>query len=416
MKDLVILGAGTGGTVLSNLLRRQLPDDWRVTVVDPSDTHLYQPGLLFLPFGGDDEEKNLRPREKTLGKGVEWRKQGVVAVEPETKTVKLEGGESMSYDLLVIATGVRRRPEMIDGLLGPRWNESIFNFYELEGARALRTKLETFEGGKVVVNFAELPITCPVAPMEWIFLAEAFFKGKGIRDRVELSYVIPIDKAFTKPVAAKELAGTFEEKGIEVVTDFAVMEVDDGSNTLVSYDDRRVDFDLLVQIPTNTGAEFIDTSGFGNELALVPTKKRTLEAEELPDVFVLGDATDLPTSKAGSVAHYQAELLAENLLRVIGGDAPEPSFDGHANCFIETGYGKAMLLDFNYELEPVPGKFPIPGVGPFALLRENRANHLGKLAFRWMYFNGLLPGKPMPVAPQMSMAGKDLSVLETPGA
>jgi sulfide:quinone oxidoreductase len=196
------------------------------------------------------------------------------------------------------------------------------------------------------------------------------------------------------------------QKGIRLETDFNTAEVEPDANILRSYDGREVSYDLLVSIPVHGGAPFVESSGLGNELGFVPTHPNTLQARGLERVFVLGDATDLPSSKAGSVAHFQSEVLQENLLHAIAGRPLEGGFDGHANCFIETGRGRAILIDFNYETEPLAGKYPWPGVGPLDLLRESRLNHLGKLAFRWIYWNALMPGRDLPVSTHMSMAGK----------
>ncbi len=405
MKQLVILGAGTAGTMVANRMVRALPSkEWQVTVVDPDETHLYQPGLLFLPFGAHDESKLVRPRSRTLSSKVQWRQTAIQRLDAAKKHVVLSDGESLPYDLLVVATGTRIRPDMTEGLLGEHWRGRHHDFYTLDGALALREQLESWKGGRLVLNVMEMPIKCPVAPLEFLFLADAFFRGRGIRDDVEIVYATPLDAVFTKPIAAGHLGHLLEDKNINVETELMVASAD--GHKLVSYDERELSYDLLVSIPTHTGAEFVEASGIGDELAFIPTDKHTLLAKDLPDVFVLGDATDLPSSKAGSVAHFQSEVLATNLLRAARGESLGADFDGHANCFVETGDGKAMLIDFNYETEPLPGNFPAPGIGPFSLLRETRTNHYGKLFFRWLYWNGLLPAKPIPLDHRMSMTGK----------
>jgi sulfide:quinone oxidoreductase len=407
MKNLVILGGGTAGTMVANRMARQLSNkEWLVTVVDPETTHLYQPGLLFLPFGARDEDKMVRPRSRTFSKNVRWVQEHVRELDSTNKRVLLKSGDHLDYDLLVIASGSQIRPEMTEGLLGDSWRRDHFDFYTLPGALALRDKLADWKGGRLVLNVAEMPIKCPVAPLEFLFLADAFFRERGIRDDVEIVYATPLDAVFTKPIAASQLGYLLEEKQIKVVPEFMVMEAD--GNKLISYDEREVPYDLLVSIPTHTGADFVETSGIGDELMFIPTDKNTLMAKQLPDVFILGDATDLPSSKAGSVAHFQAEVLAENLHRAIKGESLNPDFDGHANCFVETGHGRAMLIDFNYDVEPLPGSYPMPGVGPFSLLKETRRNHMGKLFFRWLYWNGLLPVKPLFIGHRMSMSGKKL--------
>ncbi|MFQ5527837.1 MAG: NAD(P)/FAD-dependent oxidoreductase [Thermoanaerobaculia bacterium] len=406
MKDLVILGAGTAGTMVANHLHRKLPHDWQTTVIDPVAEHLYQPGLLFLPFGARDEAKMLKPREKTLARGVHWLESRVEGVDVGTKTVALANDESQRYDRLVIATGSRIRPDETPGLLGEHWRRSIHDFYTLEGAQKLRDALATFEGGRLVVNVVEMPIKCPVAPLEFLFLADDFFKKRGIRDRVELVYATPLDGAFTKPACSDVLSYLLDEKGIVLETEFNTGEVDGDSRIVRSYDEREVDYDLLVSVPTHMGAEVIEISGLGDELGFVPTDNQTLQATAHDDIFVLGDAANVPTSKAGSVAHFQSEVVAENLLRSIRGQELHKGSDGHANCFIESGDGKALLIDFNYHTEPLPGHYPLPAVGPFKLLGESRMNHLGKLAFRWVYWNALLPARPIPISNRMTLVGK----------
>jgi sulfide:quinone oxidoreductase len=401
MKNLTIVGAGTGGTMVANRMRKRLPAGWQVTVIDPSPVHLYQPGLLFLPFGAKDETAIQRPRRCTLGRGVTWIAEGVQRIDTERREVRLGGGDRVGYDLLVLATGARIRPDLTPGWDEGRARGEVHDFYTLEGAQALRSALPRFTGGRLVVNCVEMPIKCPVAPLELLFLADAYFRRRGIRERVELVYVTPLDACFTRPLAAKMFNHLLVEKGIRVETDFATGEIDAAGRVLRSYDEREIPYDLLVSVPTHSGAQVIEDSGLGNELAFVPTDKNTLAVKGHEDIFALGDATDLPTSKAGSVAHFQAEVLEENLTRVLGGREPEPAFDGHANCFIETGGGKAMLIDFNYDIEPLPGRFPSPRFGPLSLMKETRRNHLGKRAFRWVYWHGLLPGKPIPVPNQV---------------
>ena len=407
MKRIAILGAGTAGTMMANRLARTLADDWEILLVDRDDQHLYQPGLLFLPFGDYREEQLVKPRTALVDRRVVLRLGGVERVVPDEQRLVLAGNESVHYDFLLLATGSRITPETTPGLTGEGWRETAFDFYTLDGARALREALARFKGGRVVINVAEMPIKCPVAPLELTFLADAFFTQRGLRDKVELVYATQLEGAFTKPVCSRLLGGMLTDRAIEVVGDFVTSEVDGARRQLRSYDGRVLDYDLLVSIPGHAGAEVITRSGLGDPGGWIPTHRHTLEVPAAPRTYALGDATDLPASKAGAVAHFQSEVLTENLLAAIDGHPPTASFDGHANCFIETGFGKAMLIDFNYETEPLPGKYPLPGVGPFSLLKETEINHWGKVMFRWMYWNILLPGKELPLPALMSMAGKD---------
>jgi sulfide:quinone oxidoreductase len=413
VKDLLILGAGTAGTMIANKLRRRLAqEEWRITIVDRDDRHHYQPGYLFLPFGTYTEKQVVRSRHTFLPDGVDFVVAEVDRIDPDANTVALTDGRSLGYDYLVIASGTTPRPDQTPGMLGPEWRKSIFDFYTLEGAKALAEALKEFDHGRLVVHVTEMPIKCPVAPLEFVFLAEAWLRERGIRDRVELTYVTPLPGAFTKPVASQHLGAMIDERKIAIEADFMVESIDNDNKTLVSYDEREVPFDLLVTIPLNMGADFVARSGMGDELNYVPVDNQTMQSKKYPNVFAVGDAGDLPTSKAGSVAHFAVEIFTENFLELIEGRPMTASFDGHANCFIESGDRKGLLIDFNYDTEPLPGKFPLAKVGPLDLLKESRANHLGKLAFRHIYWNVLLPGRPMPIPTHMSMAGKILTTTE----
>lgn len=407
MRRLLVLGAGTAGTIVVNKLRRRLPqDEWEITVVDRDDVHPYQPGFLFLPFGIYAPDQINRSRGAQLPKGVDLVIGDVDRVDAPVNTVTLTDGRSLTYDYLVIASGTTPRPDQTPGMLGPEWRRSIFDFYTFEGAQALATALEQFDHGRLVVHITDMPIKCPVAPLEFTFLAEAWLREKGLRDRVELVYVTPLPGAFTKPVASKQLSSMLDERKVMVESDFLVEHIDAENKTLVSYDEREVPFDLLVTVPLNMGADFVARSGLGDELNYVPVDKHTLQAKAFENIFAVGDSSDIPTSKAGSVAHFSAEIFIDNFLQLIDGRPMTRSFDGHANCFVESGDGKGLLIDFNYDTEPLTGTYPLPLAGPLALLKETRRNHLGKLAFRWIYWNVLLPGRPLPLPAQMSMLGK----------
>jgi sulfide:quinone oxidoreductase len=254
-----------------------------------------------------------------------------------------------------------------------------------------------------------MPIKCPVAPLEFAFLADSYFKNKGMRDKVDITFVTPLDGAFTKPRATEALHYLLEEKNIKEVTNFNIEQVDYENNKIIDYGETEVEYDLLVTVPTNMGDPLLERSGLGDDLNYIPTNKATLQSTDHENIFAIGDATNIPASKAGSVAHFEAEILTENILRYIKGEELKEDFDGHANCFIETGGGKALLIDFNYTTEPVEGTFPFPGVGPLRLLKESRMNHMGKLAFRWIYWNMLLKGVSIPfVDARMSEKGKQL--------
>lgn len=409
MKNLVILGAGTAGTMMANHMVKKLPQkEWQITVVDQYKTHYYQPGFLFLPFDIYTESQVKKNGKKFIPNGVNYIQKKIELIIPEANKVELEHGDTLNYDILIVATGTKIAPKETEGMSGPEWHKSIFDFYTYEGAVALRNKLREWEGGKLVIHITEMPIKCPVAPLEFAFLADSYFKNKGMRDKVDITYVTPLGGAFTKPKATKALHHLLEEKGIKEVCDFNIERVDYENNKIIDYAETEVDYDLLVTIPTNMGDELIKRSGMGDDLNYVPTHKATLQTKDYENIFAIGDATDLPASKAGSVAHFEAEILEENIMRYIKGEPLKEEFDGHANCFIETGGGKALLIDFNYTHEPVEGTFPFPGIGPLNLLKESRMNHMGKMAFRWIYWNMLIKGISIPfVSATMSEKGKN---------
>jgi len=408
MKKLVILGAGTAGTMMLNKLRRKLPKrDWEITIVDKDPRHYYQPGFLFVPFGIYSKEEIVKPKVQFFPKGINAVWDEVIRVEPKEQRVQLKSYAPLSYDLLLIATGCEPDADETPGLKEELWQRDIFSFYDYEGACLLADKLADWEGGELVINIADMPIKCPPAPLEFAFLAEAFFTKKGLRDKVNITFVTPMSGAFTKPVASKMLEGLLEERNIKVEADFYLESVDTEKKCIVSYDDREIPFDLLVAIPVNKGAKLVGESRLGDDdLHYAETDKETLQSKQYPNIFILGDATDLPASKAGAVAHFEGEILTDNIMDFLAGRPFSARFDGHSNCFIETGYGKASVIDFNYDVQPLPGKFPIPGIGPLSLLGVTRINHWGKLAFKWAYWNMLLRGRPFPISTKMTMAGK----------
>ena len=408
MKTFLILGGGTGGTMMANKMNHHLdPTEWKIIVVDENENHYYQPGLLFIPFGIYNPSDVVKPKRDFYPQNVEFVLSKIELIEPDKNRVKLEiGKRTISYDTLVIATGSHIAPDETPGLLDNGWHKNVFDFYTFEGATALSRFLKFWKGGRLVLNVAEMPIKCPVAPLEFLFLADWFFHERGIRDNTEIVFATPLPGAFTKPRASSILGDMLERKNIKLEADFNIMEVDHAKTAIRSYDEREIPFDLLISVPTNKGSELIERSGMGDELNFVPTDKHTLRSKKWENVWVIGDAGNTPTSKAGSVAHFMLDVIVENILRQMEGLPPLAKFDGHANCFIESGFDKGILIDFNYDVEPLPGKYPLPGFGPFSLLKESAVNHWGKMTFRWVYWNMLLKGEEMPFESQMSMAGK----------
>jgi sulfide:quinone oxidoreductase len=407
MKKIVIVGAGTAGTMMANKLRKALSKtEWEITILDKYKTHYYQPGFLFIPFGTYTQKDVVKQKDVFIPDGVKLIYAEVDRIDAAQNKVLLTDGKVFDYDFLVIATGCQTRPEETPGLKEKNWYKNIFDFYTIEGALALHEFFKNWQGGRLVMTITELPFKCPVAPLEFVFLADAYFTKRGIRDKVEIIFTTPMSGAFTKPKATAMLGKLLSEKNIKLIPDFYVESVDNENNIIRSYDGKEVAFDCLTIVPVNMGDEVIARSGLGDDLNFVPTDKHTLRSVAFENIFVLGDASNIPASKAGSVAHFSSEALIGNMLEVINGKPMTHSFDGHANCYIETGFGKASLIDFNYVTEPLPGKYPVPLIGPFSLLGNSCINHLGKLAFKTMYWEFLLKDRKLPVSDNMSMAGK----------
>ena len=409
MKTFLVLGAGTAGSLISRKMVNKLdPNEWKVVLVDKDNDHFYQPGYLFIPFNMYKPEDVVKPKNQFIPKNIEFIISEIELIEPEENRVKLvKDGQVIQYDYLVIATGADIYPEETEGLKdGGGWRNNIFDFYTAEGATALRDFMDKWQGGRLVVNVVENPIKCPVAPLEFLLLADWYFTKRGIRKKVDLVYATPLSGAFTKPAASAALSKVLEQRGIHMETDFAIGQVDAGSNKIISYDDREVPYDLLVSIPTNMGAPVIGRSGMGDDLNYVHTNKQTLQSEKWENIWVLGDAANIPASKAGSVIHFQMDGAFENILAHMAGKEMEHKFDGHSLCYIESGYGKAIMIDFSYDTEPLRGTYPLPLVGPFSLLRETVINHWGKMAFRFMYYDLMLNGINVPLPSKYSTVGK----------
>lgn len=413
MKTLLVLGAGTAGTMIARKMAGQLDSrEWKVILVDKDEQHYYQPGFLFLPFGRYKAEDVIKPKRNFIPEKVEFIISDIEIIEPTENRVRLSiDNRVIHYDYMVIATGVDIHPEETEGMLGGGWRKNIFDFYTFEGASAIQPFLEKWEGGRLVMNVVENPIKCPVAPLEFLFLADDYFTQRGIRNKVELVYATPLSGAFTKPKAAKALGDMLSHKNIHVETDFMAGEVDSGTNILRSYDEREIPYDLLITVPVNKGADVIGRSGMGDDLNFVSTDKFTLQSKNWPNIWVMGDATNIPTSKAGAVVHFQMEYAVENMLAHMAGRDLHAQYDGHASCYIESGFNKGVLIDFNYDVEPLPGVYPVPGIGPFSLLKETTINHWGKLFFRYMYWYMMLQGIDIPLPSAFSMVGKEPLVL-----
>lgn len=407
-KRIVIVGAGTAGIMLANKLAKT---GVYATVIEPNDCHYYQPAFLFVPFGHYSLDELKKPVKSLLNRRINRIRASVKSVNPSENYLLLDSNERVDYDALVIASGTHVDTSMTEGLHGSGWRRNIFDFYTPDGAMALRKALAEFTGGNLVIQIMDMPIKCPVAPLEFTFLADDYFKKRGIRDKVKLTYVTSLSGAFTKPVASEKLGHMLCDRNVDLVADFYAERVDPEQNKVVCYDGREVAYDLLVAIPVNVGADFLRGSELVNELGFVEVNHHSLQSSKYSNIFAVGDAADVPTSKAGSVAHFEVDGLTENIQNLMNGQPVKEVFDGHANCFVEAGHGKALLLDFNYETQPLLGKFPFAVIGPMRLLKPSRINHWGKLAFRYIYWRMLLPGRKIPFIPaKMSLRGKKIPV------
>ena len=406
-KNLVVLGAGTAGTMVVSL-RRALPTtEWTITVVDRDDIHDYQPGYLFLPFGMTAPEQVRRQKHPLITDGVVFVLAEVDRVDPDAHVVHLADGRELPYDQLVIATGTTPRPDQTPGTLGPQWHREVGEFYTLRGrARTARADGGVQRRPARRAHHRDAADQVPRRSARVHLPRRRFLTKRGVRDRTEIVFVTP-------PMASHQAGG---EQGARL--DARAEErrrrarlhgraVDQETKVPRLLRRARGRLRPAVTIPLNMGADFVARQALGDELNYVPVDKHTMQSTAHPDIWALGDAGNLPTSKAGSVAHFSVEVFVDNFLEQAAGKPMTHSFDGHANCFVESGHGKALLLDFNYDTEPLTGHFPIPRVGPMKLLGESRANHLGKLAFRHIYWNALLPGRPLGLPSEMSMSGKN---------
>lgn len=330
MKKLVILGAGCAGTMMANKLRRDLDtDEWNITIIDKDNVHFYQPGFLFVPFDINTPQEIKKSRSEFIQSGINFVISELVNVDWDKQEVTTATKGKFKYDILVMSTGCDIRPEEVEGLKDG-WGKDIHSFYTYDDCQNLRKALKGFTGGKLVINIAEMPIKCPVAPLEFAFLADWHFHERGIRDKVEIELATPLAGAFTKPVATRVLTSACEEKQIKITPNFSIGSVDAEKKVIAAYDGTEVNYDMLVSIPPNFGSQVMIDSGISDPMGYIAVDKHTLQPEGRDNVWVIGDATNVPTSKAGAVAHFQADVLHENILAYIDGSEQHALSDGHA--------------------------------------------------------------------------------------
>ncbi|HEX2910131.1 MAG TPA: FAD/NAD(P)-binding oxidoreductase [Chloroflexia bacterium] len=351
MKEIVVLGGGTGGTLVANLLAKKLKSsEANITVVSASNRHLYQPGWLYVPFGKQDPRALSRPVASLLRKRVNLVLGKVAGLDTEKKVVALEEGKSLPYDYLVIATGSQVAPEDVPG-----FSEGAHYFYTEEASFKLHAALEEFTGGRIVIGVGGLPYKCPVAPLEFTFLLDEYLTHRGIRDKTEITYTFPLNRVFSIESVAEVAQPMLEERNIKIETFFNLEEVVPEEKLVRSMEGTELNYDLLIMIPPHRGAKFLQGHPIADPQGWVKTDRATLEVKGAPDIWALGDTTDLPISKAGSTAHFEAPVIVERLASRLRGTKPEEKhaeYNGHVMCFLETGYGKASMLNFDYEHPP----------------------------------------------------------------
>jgi sulfide:quinone oxidoreductase len=346
---IVVLGGGVGGTLVANLLDRALGRDAHVTVVDPTGMHVYQPGFLYVALGQANGRWLSRDERGLLRPAVELAVEGAISIDPRAGVVHLSHGAALPYDYLVLSPGARLVPERVPGML-----EGAHHFYSLDGALRLREAVRGFRGGRILVGVAGIPYKCPPAPVEYVLLLEEYLRHRGIRSRSELTLLSPISRAFTVEPASTLVQPIMDRRGIGLQTFFNVESVDPAARVVESLEGEKAEYDLLVLVPPHRGQQVVEDSGLGDAGGWIPTDRRTLQVEGQERMFALGDATNLPLSKSGSTAHFEAPVVASRISSLVRGTAPKTNYGGRVMCFLETGGRKATALRFDYEHPPVP--------------------------------------------------------------
>jgi sulfide:quinone oxidoreductase len=365
---IVVLGGGVGGTLAANLLSKRLGRDAHVTVVDPTGMHVYQPGFLYVALGQAHGQWLARDERTLLRKDVGLAIESAERIDPDAGLVHLARGRSLPFDYLVAATGARLVPEQVPGMV-----EGAHSFYSLDGAIRLREALRSFTGGRIMLGIAGIPYKCPPAPVEFVLMLEEYLRKRGIRNRSEVTLLSPLNRAFTIESASKVVQPIMEQRGIGLTTFFNVEQVDPSAGVVTSLEGEKAEYDLLVLVPPHRGQRVIEDSGLGDVGGWIPTDRSTLQHQAHERIFAMGDATNLPISKSGSTAHFEAPVVASRIESLIRGTAPKAAYGGKVMCFLETGGRKATALRFDYEHPPTP---PQP----------NRFWHTAKWMFNRLYW------------------------------
>jgi len=383
-----VLGGGVGGTLVANLLDKALGREARVCVIDPTGMHHYQPGYLYVALGQANGRWLVRDERSLLRRDVDLIVDRAIRVHPDAGTVQLERGASVEWDYLVIATGARLMHDRIPGLV-----EGAFGFYSLDDAQRLREELRRFRGGRILVGIGGIPYKCPPAPVEFVFMLEEYLRKRGVRDRSSVTLLSPLNRAFTIESASKMIQPILEERGIELTTFFNVEQVDPTAHTVTSIEGEKAEYDLLVLVPPHQGQQVVIDSDLGDPSGWLPTDRLTLQVKGRDRIFAMGDGTDLPISKSGSTAHFEAPVVASRIASLVRGSAPKTNYGGRVMCFLETGNRKATALRFDYEHPPTP---PKPSI----------VWHAAKWMFNRVYWETVPQGR-IPEAPRRHRKGDD---------
>ena len=373
-QHVMIVGGGVGGTIVANLLARHLEShDATVTLIESTGKHAYMPGWLYMPFNheGLESEQILRDEWSLLNRHVQHIRGTVSSIDTRNRELRVHSGLGLdeivgtggaveatySYDYLVLATGARLATEDLSGLNEANGNGGWHHFYSAEAALRLRHALQRFEGGRIVITVGGIPYRCPPAPLEFTFLLDEWLAKHDLRSKTEIQYLFPLPRVFPIESVAEAVTPLLEERHIGYTVFFNTEMVDTEKHIISSLEGEEIPYDLLVLVPPHRGARVIEDSGLGDEQGWIPTDRNTLEVKGKPHVYALGDATDLPVSKSGSAAHFEAKIVAARILAAIRGEELKPdeaTYDGEVMCFLETGYNKATQLVFNYEHPPKP--------------------------------------------------------------
>ncbi len=376
-QQIVIVGAGTGGTIVTNQIHKKLKKKkvpYQITIIDPTFQHVYQPGFLFTMVGKGTESNLIKDSRKMMPKVVNAVEDKVKLIDPATKTVATYESGDFKYDYLVIASGSKLDFDL------DWWDDSIHHFYNPDGSKKLREAIENFEGGKIVVSIADLPYKCPPAPIEAAMLLDSYFKKKKMRDKVEIAYTSPLGRAFSIETTNTRVEPYLKEKNIELYTMFNADDVDTEEKVVYSMEGEDIDYDMLIMVPPHKGQDFIIESGIAEGQGWIDVDRHTLRVNGKENIYALGDATDLPISKAGSTAHHQAPVISQNILDDIMGRPLSGHYNGHVQCFFLTEFGKSMFINFDYDNPPKPSP-------------TRRIWYWFKLVFKPMYFRLVTRGR-----------------------